>query len=71
MKTKAEWMARLRNRYAVALAELTPSYELDDQLSAGEVLDAIVDYEGGIASGYQIRSLVEEVYGIELNREEW
>jgi hypothetical protein len=36
-------------------------------ITPNEVLDAIVEYEGGIASGYQIRSIISRVYGVELS----
>ena len=36
------------------------------QLTPNEVLDAIVEWKGGLASGYEIRSTVARVYGIEL-----
>lgn len=38
----------------------------EDELTSNEVFDAIVDYEGGLASGYQIRSVISRVYGVEL-----
>lgn len=68
-KTKTAWIKHLSPNYAEALEEMTPSYNNNDLMSVSEVLDAIVSWEGGIASGYGIRSLVEEVYGINLNAE--
>lgn len=38
----------------------------EDEMTSNEVLDAIVDYEGGIESGYRIRSIISRVYGVEL-----
>ena len=37
-----------------------------EKLTANEVLDIIIEWEGGIATGYQLRSIVSRVYGIEL-----
>lgn len=34
--------------------------------SADEVFDYIVRYEGGLASGHDVRRLVQEVYSVEL-----
>lgn len=38
----------------------------EDEMTSNEVFDAIVDYEGGLASGYEIRSIISRVYGVEL-----
>lgn len=48
--------------------EALDEYFHDDQmkLDSPSVLDAIVSYEGGIASGYEVRKLVNRVYGIDL-----
>lgn len=35
-------------------------------MSNEEVFDIIVQFEGGLASGYEIRSWVKEVYGVDL-----
>lgn len=35
-------------------------------LSPGEVLDIIVDWDGGFTTGHQVRSLISRVYGVEL-----
>lgn len=50
--------------------EALDEYFHDDQmeLDSPSVLDAIVSYEGGIASGYEVRQLVDRVYGINLWR---
>lgn len=37
-----------------------------EPLTPNEVLDIIVEWNGGIASGYQIRSIISRVYGVEL-----
>lgn len=38
----------------------------EDEMTSNEVLDAIVDYKGGVTSGYEIRSIISRVYGVEL-----
>lgn len=53
MHTVQEWKARLRPSYREALDER-------------EVVDTIVSYEGGLASGYEVVCLVNEVWGIQL-----
>lgn len=48
--------------------EALDEYFHDDQmeLDSPTVLDAIVSYEGGITSGYEVWQLVNLVYGIDL-----
>lgn len=67
MKTVKEWKARLRPRYVEALEE--SNFEDTECLSPREVLNVIVDYEGGIASGYEIVCLVNEIWGGQLPSE--
>ena len=38
----------------------------EEVLTPNEVLDIIVEWNGGIASGYHIRSIISRVYGVEL-----
>ena len=35
-------------------------------LTPNEVLDIVVEYKGGLGSGYEVRSLISRVYGVEL-----
>lgn len=65
IKTVKEWEEDLNPSEVEALHD-NVSKDPNDKISANEVLDAIVDWEGGIASGYQIRSIVSRVYGVEL-----
>lgn len=37
-----------------------------EALTPDEVLDIIVEWNGGIASGYHVRSIISRVYGVEL-----
>lgn len=67
MHTVQEWKARLRPKYREALEEMF----LDERevLSPREMVDAIVSYEGGIATGYEVVCLVNEVWGFQLPAE--
>ena len=38
----------------------------EEALTPDEVLDIIVEWNGGIASGYHVRSIISRVYGVEL-----
>lgn len=61
MKTVAEWRDYLWGDYLEALEGLEP----DTLMSPDEVMDDVVAYVGGLASGYQVRSLYEAIYEIE------
>lgn len=67
MKTVKEWKARLRPQYVEALEE--NGFEDTECLSPREVLDVIVDYEGGMGSGYEIVCMVNEIWGGQLPSE--
>lgn len=41
-------------------------YDLDDELTPGEVLEILVDFNGGVVTGYQIKDLIARIYGVEL-----
>lgn len=65
VKTLGEWKEWLFPREIMALEDyghINP----EEELSANEVIDTIVEWEGGITSGYHLRSIVSRVYGIEL-----
>lgn len=38
----------------------------EEALTPDEVLDIIVEWNGEIASGYHVRSIISRVYGVEL-----
>lgn len=65
IKTVKEWEEDLNLTEVEALHD-NVSKDPNDRISANEVLDAIVDWEGGLASGYQVRSIISRVYGVEL-----
>lgn len=62
-KTVKEWQETLPKSYCEALADL---YHESDVLSANEALDALVEYLGGVTTGYGIRKMVADIYGINL-----
>ncbi len=64
MKTVKEWKARLRPRFVEALE--ANNFEDTECLSPREVLDIIVRYEGGVASGYHIVCMINEIWGGQL-----
>ena len=67
MMTMHEWEEELSPSEFEALQEKMTSINDGLPITPNEVLDAIVEYEGGIASGYQIRSIISRVYGVELS----
>lgn len=62
-KTAAEWIRTTRRRVGEALVN---NHQPNELLTANEVLDCVVSYLGGVASGYEIRTLVEDIYGVNL-----
>ena len=74
-KTKAEWVNRLQDNmlddWAEAVDTTTnPYYDDADSMYASEVMDIIVNWEGGIASGYVIRCLINILYGGDISEED-
>ncbi len=61
----SEWEERLLPIDMEALRDYGHAGPEED-LTAKEVMDIIVDWNGGIVSGYAIRALVARVYGKEL-----
>lgn len=62
-RTAAEWIRTTRRRVGEALVN---NHQPNELLTANEVLDCVVNYFGGVASGYEIRTLVEDIYGVNL-----
>ena len=62
-KTVEEWKKFLPEHWGCAFADYRHPTDI---LSANEVMDEIVEYLGGVASGYEIRTLVEDIYGVNL-----
>ena len=71
-KTKAEWIHRLtengRYEWAEAVDTTTnPSHSDSDMMSVSEVMNIIVFYEGGLATGYEIRCMINILYGMNIS----
>lgn len=64
-RTFAAWKKVLLPKEAEAVEERRNATD-SDILYAKEVFDDIVEYEGGIATGYDIRGIVRRVYGVDL-----
>lgn len=62
-QTRNEWIRKLPRSMAEALAT---KYEADDVLTANEVLDCVVSYFGGVATGEEVRWMVRRIYGFEF-----
>lgn len=64
-KTLARWEELL---VPLEIEALHDNYHTnpEETLTPDEVLDIIVEWEGGIASGYHVRSVISRVYGVEL-----
>ena len=61
----AEWKKRLLPMDMEALRDYGHAGQ-EEELAADEVLDIILDWNGGIRTGYALRALVARVYGKEL-----
>lgn len=64
-KTLARWEEILVPLEIEALHD-TYHTNPEEALTPDEVLDIIVEWNGGIASGYHVRSIISRVYGVEL-----
>lgn len=62
-QTRNEWIRRLPRSMNEALVA---KYEPDEVLTANEVLDCVVSYFGGVATGEEVRWMVRRIYGIEF-----
>ncbi len=68
-KTLGRWEEILLPNEIEALHDLN-HVNPEEVLTPNEVLDIIVQWDGGVAEGYQIRSLISRVYGVELQGRE-
>ena len=41
-------------------------HKVGDNICASDVFETIVDWNGGIATAYHIKSIISRVYGVEL-----
>ena len=65
-RTLKAWEARLTEPELDAVSDITDCWEPEDELTPGEVLEALVTWYGGLASAFQIKTLISKIYGIEL-----
>ncbi len=64
-KTLRQWEEVLMPIEVQALHD-TCHTDPEEPLTSNEVLDIIVEWHGGIATGYHVRSIISRVYGKEL-----
>lgn len=64
-KTLRQWEEVLMPAEVQALHD-TYHTNPEETLTPNEVLDIIVEWNGGIATGYHIRRIISRVYGKEL-----
>lgn len=64
-KTVRRWEEILMPTEVEALHD-TRHTNPEEALTPDEVLDIIIEWNGGIASGYHVRSIISRVYGVEL-----
>ena len=65
-RTLEAWAARLTETEMAAVSEVTDIWEPEDELSPDEVLEALINWYGGLATAYQVKSMVARIYGVEL-----
>ena len=66
VKTLAAWKATLLPTEVEAITERFPYADDSTELYTNEVFDAIVAWNGGLASSWEIRGLVSRIYGVDL-----
>ena len=64
-KTLKRWEETLRPSEIEALHDYGHT-DPEDTLTPSEVLEIIVEWNGGIATAYHIKSIISRVYGFEL-----
>lgn len=65
-KTMQRWEELLMPIEYEAIQDIFHNPKPEAAYTPNEVLDAIVEWEGGIATGYHLRSLISRVYSVEL-----
>ena len=65
-RTLDAWGGRLTETELDAVSDITDRWDPEDELTPGEVLDALINWYGGLATAYQVKSLVSRIYGVEL-----
>lgn len=66
--TLNDWKGVLLTQEMEALEDFGYTVERygDREISRDEVFETIVEWNGGIATAYQIKSIISRVYGVEL-----
>ena len=64
-KSLEQWGTSLTTSEIEILME-AGDYDLDDELTPGEVLEILIDWYGGLANALQVKTIIRRVYGIEL-----
>lgn len=66
--TITDWKGVLLLQEVEALEDFGYTVERygDREISRDEVFETIVEWNGGIATAYQIKSIISRVYGVEL-----
>ncbi len=64
----SDWKRVLLRREIEALEDFgyTPEKYGDEEISRDEVFECIVEWNGGLASAFQIKGVIRRVYGIKL-----
>lgn len=62
--TRDEWEEFLLPLEVEALKDYY--FQAKERISPNEILEAVIQWNGGIATGYQVRSMISRIYGIEL-----
>ena len=65
-QTLEAWANRLTETEIAAVQEITNIGEPEDELSPDEVLEALINWYGGLATAYQVKSMIARIYGVEL-----
>ena len=60
------WAERLTETEMEAIKEIGDLWEPEDELNPDEVLELLINWYGGLATAYQVRSLISRIYGVEL-----
>ena len=64
-RTLEDWITKLTPSEMQGILEFQ-DWELEDELTPGEILEALIEWYGGLATAYQVKSLINRIYGIEL-----
>ena len=66
--TLNDWKGVLLRQEVEALEDFGYTVERygDREISRDEVFETIVEWNGGIATAYRIKSIISQVYGVEL-----